>query len=145
MPKYKTQTNDLTEIIETGGGGGNLYCHNISFKNNYGIVKDNNSKSLVTNIIMTLYTYDATPFNATTLGTYLSDKLNSVQPYFNVTWFNNKNISEIKSIVISLRCYGGTSTIFCKILYANLSAPETVLEVSSEIQNDFEQDRVYAI
>ena len=29
MPKYKTQTNDLTEVIEAGGGGGKLYLHNI--------------------------------------------------------------------------------------------------------------------
>ena len=30
MPKYKTQTNDLTEVIESGGGG-KLYTHILRF------------------------------------------------------------------------------------------------------------------
>ena len=34
MPKYKTQTNDLTEVIETGGGGGKLYVHQVKIKSN---------------------------------------------------------------------------------------------------------------
>lgn len=136
------------EIKAIAGGGGEavkLYCHNISFKNTYGLVKDNNSNPLVTNIMMTLYTNDATPFNATTLGTYLSDKLNNTQPNFNVTWFNRKNASLIKSMVISLECYGGSSTIYCNVRYVSLSALETVVEVSSEIQNYFEEDKVYTI
>lgn len=30
MPKYKTQTNDLTEVIEAGGGADKLYLHKIT-------------------------------------------------------------------------------------------------------------------
>ena len=36
MPKYKTQTNDLTEVIEAGGGGGKLYMHILNFSQNGG-------------------------------------------------------------------------------------------------------------
>ena len=38
MPKYKTQTNDLTEVIEAGGEGSKLYIHSIRFKGNSGNV-----------------------------------------------------------------------------------------------------------
>ena len=32
MPKYKTQTNDLTEVIESDGGAGKLYVHQIKIE-----------------------------------------------------------------------------------------------------------------
>ena len=47
MPKYKTQTNDLTEVIETGGGGKKLYMHKVGiYQTNTGFI---------------VYTYDPTP------------------------------------------------------------------------------------
>ena len=51
MPKYKTQTNDLTEVIESGGAG-KLYLHTINFHNNNGVIIDenNNNLSLITDI-----------------------------------------------------------------------------------------------
>lgn len=144
----KMYTPEEIKAIAGGGGGGEankLYCHNISFKNNSGILKDHNVKPLVTKIMMTLYTNDATPFDATTLGTYLSDKLNNTQPNFNVTWFNSANVSEIKSLVISLECYGGSTNIDCNVRYATLSNPEFVAESRKDIREDFEEDKVYEI
>ena len=47
MPKYKTQTNDLTEVIEAGGGGGKLYVHQVKIKSD--IFKASN-KNLFTEI-----------------------------------------------------------------------------------------------
>lgn len=39
MPKYKTQTNDLTEVIETGSGGsGKLYLHQFTLPIYYNFV-----------------------------------------------------------------------------------------------------------
>ena len=51
MPKYKTQTNDLTEVIESGGGGGKLY------RATYQITLDPTYTGITT-AIFSLYTYD---------------------------------------------------------------------------------------
>ena len=40
MPKYKTQTNDLTEVIESGGAG-KLYLHQFTLPIGYNNVCDN--------------------------------------------------------------------------------------------------------
>ena len=41
MPKYKTHTNDLTEVIEAGGGGGKLYLHQFTLPIYYSFVCEN--------------------------------------------------------------------------------------------------------
>ena len=80
MPKYKTQTNDLTEVIEAGDGGRKLYMHNVGiYQGTLGFV---------------VYTYDPTPktkvkdymkymFNDTTISRYPA--------YFKQAPLNNDN------------------------------------------------------
>ena len=52
MPKYKTQTNDLTEVIEAGGGGGKLYLHAVNFSSSTGIIKTPEGTTLISSIIL---------------------------------------------------------------------------------------------
>ena len=51
MPKYKTQTNDLTEVIEAGGGSGKLYMHIIDlYSLGNSLVEDDNNKNLIASV-----------------------------------------------------------------------------------------------
>ena len=51
MPKYKTQTNDLTEVIEAGGGGGKLYMHTLKFFNS-SMINTPNDEGLINQIVL---------------------------------------------------------------------------------------------
>ena len=66
MPKYKTQTNDLTEVIETGSSGsGKLYMHIIEI-NSVGnsIVEDENHKNLIASINIYMICNSPIPLNS---------------------------------------------------------------------------------
>ena len=117
MPKYKTQTNDLTEVIETGGTGGKLNLHQVKIKSD--IFKASN-KNLFTEINFSVVAKSETVL---TLSEYI--QLFDNYEYIQANYVND-NVSPAPSaentlLINEFNVYRENNLLSIKVSYIDLT------------------------